>query len=305
MRLKQLIQENFLISKGESPIQLYKKDMNKRYVNYSVDRSETALKKVMKSLDSKKQLTKKVIENTMQIIQDEFLDIPLSLKIALADNTEKAWEYKRKPIKPIQKGISKAGPEFDETIIINIDPDVIAKLTNADLVWIMNHAAGTKIAKQISALMEQFMLENLTMYETAQELQKVFADITPVKFKEMFGEERYWKIVTQNQTARITSYALIDDLEVAGYDYYQWSTRPGEKDFGCICPDLDGAIFRVADARANITAYYEASEIKDAEKSVKGMKEADPWLKKGEDVPDGLMPQVHAGCYCEIVGYIN
>ena len=294
-----------LISKGQSPIQLYKKDMNERYINYSVDRSASAYKKVIKYLDSDKKLTDKVIENAMQIIKDEFLDIPLSIKIALEKNTKAVWKYKRHPLKPIKKGISKADPvPFDETVIINIDPDTIVKLTNADIIWIMNHAAGSEIADQIATLMEQLKLQSLTMYETARELQKVFSEFTPVKFKELFGEERYWKIVTQSATSRISSYALIDDFELAGYDYYQWVTR-GDDKVCPICEPLDGTIYKVSDARQRINDYYAASEIEDTEEAVKAMKEADPWLKKGEDVPDGIMPQVHAGCYCEIVAYLQ
>lgn len=293
MNFTDIIRQNVELLKGQSPIQKYKKEMRELYVNYSVEKSYSSFEKIIKSLTGSGKLKQKHIDESLELIKQEFLQIPLSIKLALEKHNKTVWESARKI-----KTISKAEPD---TEIMNIDPDVISKLTVNDIIWIQAHAAGTEIAKLIAETMEAFKLQQLSIYETAQELQKVFSEYTPTAFKELFGEERYWKIVTQSATARITSYANIDDFELAGYEYYEWLTRPGERNFDCVCPDLDGKIFRVADARDAINAYFDAAKISDPEKAAEAMKKADPWITKKDEIPAGFMPLAHGGCYCDII----
>jgi hypothetical protein len=293
MNLTDIIRENKELLKGQSPVQKYKKEMRDLYVNYSTEKSYRSFEKIINSLTGSGKLKQKHIDESLELIKQEFLQVPLSIKLALDKHTKAVYNSILK-VKPIIKA-------EDDLKILDIDPDAISKLTTADIVWILGHAADTEIARLIASTMETLKLQQLSIYETAQELQKIFSEYTPVKFKELFGEERYWKIVTQSQTARITSYANIDNFEQAGYEYYEWVTRPGERTFDCVCPDLDGMIFRVSDARESINNYYEASKIEDYEQATEAMKKADPWITKKDEIPPGIMPQAHGGCYCDIV----
>ncbi|HQO23232.1 MAG TPA: hypothetical protein PLH15_10560 [Spirochaetota bacterium] len=293
MNLIRTIRENIQLMKGTSPIIEYKKEMRELLEKYSVDRSRESLDDIIKVFGlSKDPIKQKDINNALEIIQKAFEDVPLSITYSLLKHTENAWNYSRKPLKPVK--IEKA---FDETQIINIDTEVISKLVMADIVWIKNHASGTAMAKELSELMQEFKLQKLTMIEVAEKLTEKYKGMVNNQFVRTFGEREYWKIVTQNQTARISSYANIEDYELAGYDGYEWITR---EDGVCeICNMLGSApykYFRVSDARENIDKYYEAAAKNDVEK----MKKADQFVDKKNPVRTGIMPQAHIKCFCAI-----
>jgi hypothetical protein len=307
MKLYQVIAQNHLIAKGISPIQIYKKEMREYLENFSVEKSRAALEEIVKLYSTQAdEPTKADINAALAIAEKHFLDIPPSLSYNLMKHTEAAWNYSRNPLKPVQKAEpdEPTQPELipaEQPLIMNIDPDVIAKLTQANIVWIQGHAAGSELMKQLSSTLAELKLQGLTMWEIAEELQQRFLDLTPTGYAKVFGERDYWKIVTQNQTTRITSYAAIDDYELAGYDGYEWITR--EEGYCETCEKLGKApyrYFRVADARKNINDYYKAAEMTDLKKALKAMKAASPFLKDDDDVLEGVMPQVHIRCFCEI-----
>lgn len=298
MKLFQVIAQNIEIMKGKSPVQDFYKDMRKQFEDYSESRSRDALDRIIKNfLDQPDyEIKQQNIDEAFDIAESTFLNMPLSMSVNLKRHNEKIYEYYRKPLRPIQK--AEGDEEIKEPEIIKIDPIAINRLTQGNIVWIQNHAGSSALMNKLATSMKAWKLQKLSMWEIAEKLKTEYLDITPVSFKKRFAERDYWKLVTQNHTTRISSYANIDDYEAAGYEYYEWVTR---EDGVCpICEPMNGMIFKVSDARKRINDYYEAANIKDPKKAVKAMKAADPFLKVDEAIPPGIMPQVHVRCYCEI-----
>jgi len=294
MKLFRLIAENYEIMKGQSPVQKFYKEMRKQLEDYSEQRSKEALELIINTLENNnnQKIIQQDVNSYLDMVENTFKNIPVSITLNFLRHNESLYKYARKPLRPIQK--AEGDIKEPEPDILQIDPAVIGKLTQGNIVWIQNHAGDSALMKELAASLKAWKLQGLTMWEVAEKLKIEYLKATPASFRDRFAERDYWKIVTQNHTARITSYANIDDYEAAGYEYYEWVTR---EDGVCdICEPMNGMIFRVADARARINDYYAAAE----EGDIKAMKAADPFLKVDELVPAGIMPQVHIRCFCEI-----
>jgi SPP1 gp7 family putative phage head morphogenesis protein len=295
MKLFRLIAENYNIMKGSSPVQIFYREMRKQFEDYSEQRSREALEQIISNFENQsdvKKIIQQDVNQALDIVEQTFLNIPTSITLNLLRHNESLYRYARKPLMPIQK--AEGDMKEPEPDILQIDPAVIGKLTQGNIVWIQNHASNSELSMKLAESLKAWKLQGLTMWDIAEKLKIEYLNLTPASFSDRFAERDYWKIVTQNHTARITSYANIDDYEAAGYEYYEWITR---EDGVCdICAPMNGLIFRVSDARARINDYYAAAETG----NIDGMKAADPFLKKDEQVPNGIMPQVHIRCFCEI-----
>lgn len=285
--IREVFQQNILIRKGNSPLQLYKKDMIKQYVEHSLQATNKSLEAIYKILDNEKYMNDSVLSKIDLILYDNFNVLSKELTDKLATKTKALYYYKKPTIKGIQKGV------------VNVDKDTIKGLTQADIIWIKNHANNTQVARDIARLTQKLKLKELSQIEVAEILKETF-DIPKNEYIKRYGELSYWQLVTGNQTARISNYSFIRTINGVGIEEYEWITQGSD---ACpICTPFHGKIFKVKDANNNIDDYMKAS----AKGSVDGMKKADKFLtvEDIENNPEGVtgqLPQLHNKCLCVIV----
>lgn len=180
------------------------------------------------------------------------------------------------------------------------DQRAILMLTVADIVYIKDYWTHAPIAKTIrdalTAAMERGTLGN----QIAGKLAFDFAEYTPEKYAEIFGDFNYWDGVAQGYNTLTKSATVINDFDQAGYDTFRWYARMTERTCK-ICSRLHNKVFSVKKSVAMFEEYYAAAENEDIE----AMNKANAWLKKPEDVDnltekDGYFPPAHFKCKCFI-----
>ena len=184
------------------------------------------------------------------------------------------------------------------TIIVDldaVDERMIKVLTDADLLWIMDHSSNTWAMRFITGEIYTGIERGLTGSEIAGVLKSKMADLTdkdPKLWNKRFIEDSYWRLVTSNTVSRTSSFANIHSMELAGVKQYKWVTR----DDPCpICVPLDGKVFEVKDARGRIDEFIKATQDGDIE----AMQTAMPFIDVGGEY-EGLEPPAHHNCNCEL-----
>jgi len=282
-----------MIEKREpSPREIYRVRYYKLLKEYGHTSLDKSLKAVYKYLDNyNTKVTDKTVKKVESII----------------------FETYKKQIKGLPSKIKKLYPDFyrsqkrayrvrKETIstdLNQIDMRSIRLLSQADIVWLSNHANNTLISRRIAGIIQQNIEAGLTGYEIQGVIKAQFSEqYTVTEFEKTFGEDRYWALVVNTNITRTSAIANINSMSYAGITTYRWVTRETERTC-VICESLHDKVYEVKDAEEHIEDFYSAVEKGD----VDAMKEAIPFAQKPADFAGmfGIMPPAHPECECDIV----
>ena len=139
------------------------------------------------------------------------------------------------------------------------DTKAVKMLAEADILWILNHAADTEISRLIQGVILQNIEAGLTGQEITGLLKAKFAEYGPKEWIAKFGEQKYWGMVTQNTVQRTSGFANINSMQQAGAVSYIWQARGPE--LACAyCGAMHGTEYLVPDAIDKMEKFNESVE---------------------------------------------
>jgi hypothetical protein len=279
-----------------------RQDFRRKYYTilkeYGHKSQEKALKAVYKYLDN---LNTKITEKTVtrinnliaEIYSNEYVKIkPQVKKLVKPYYQSQKYRYK------IRKGNELQKAEYVSYNLSQVDWYAVNMLSKADMLWVLNHAGNTETARLIAGALYQNIEAGLTGYELAGVLKSKFAEYTQEEYAKIFGEDRYWQMVVNNNVQRTSGIANINSMAEAGATEYQWVTRETERTCE-ICAALHEKTFSIKHAQEHIDKFYEATE----RNNIEDMKDAMPFLNSEEEALKafGVVPPAHHNCECDIV----
>lgn len=311
---------------GLSPKAKFAKDMKELMVSYGSEASRNSLNRILSYLNSKhREIVPGDFDKIEDIIEQEYSRRIPEIKQTLLTSRESLYKnYKRKlplakmvwvnqldkskgefsdhtkkQIKSIEFDISKA----EATISTNLnqaDLRAIQYLTEADIVYLKNHATDNYTVKEITNEMVIARKAGILANELATTLQTTYSEITPTDYADKFGEKPYWEGVVRYYDTMTKTATTLNDFNTAGYDTYRWYARMTERTCP-ICEELHNKVFDLQPALTWLDKYYDAADRGD----IDGLQKANPWVKNKTEAEaiiqtDGFFPPAHFRCECFI-----
>ena len=277
-----------------SPRELFRASFYKLMRTYGEQSSKKGLTEVYDYLKTPAKLTDKMIEMTSKIIANRYKLNLSKVKQKHNDLLKAYYKSQRYRYK-----IKKADPAYVSYELAMIDIKSITAMQVGNLLWFAEHANTNFISQFIAEIMTANVEAGLSGYEIAGVLKSKFAEYTPREFARMFGEDKYWQLVTNNNVRNVASTANINSMVQANITQYRWVTRESERTCP-ICNALHGRVYEVSDARSQIDKYEQSAFNGD----IDGMAKAGQFLDLKDvsniDAFNGLFPPVHHNCECDI-----
>ena len=279
-----------MLKTGKTPKKLYEQRVSQAYVKHNTKANEKAFDAVVK-------MFKRGFGDWQYEFQKAYEETAISpeVKKTLKDYTSMYYKYRKQKNAIRFKKFAKA--EF--TYQLNMtDKETIKILGQSDLLWIKSHAVRTLASSYIQDIIQEGLVQNLSGDAIAELLTSSIKGLESNKYIEMFGEQRYWEMVTNTNMTRLTAFNDINDMEYLEYEEYYIDTRGA---LACeICAPYQNKRYSVGDAAVKRDAYLEYAKNEDTE----GMKNVFTFGRSNVD-GFGEVPPFHPNCYCELLPYLE
>ena len=279
----------------------YEKEVVKDYIQHNITANEKAFKAVIKQLERHGSGIN--VAESMTIAYNS-TRIPKSLVNTIKANTKAFYiDHKKVKAKLInEKSVKAEDIEVDRNISYTlniIDKETINILAASDLLWITNHGIeGTQLMRDIQKAVLKGIEKGLTGFEIAEGIKNTISELPKNKYIELFGEDKYWQMVTNTNVTRISAFTDINVYVEGGFKKYRIDTR-GE--LACeICQPYEGVEYFVKDAVKRKGKYMKFADKNDIE----GMKSVYTFGESNVD-GKGETPPFHPNCFCETQPIFN
>jgi hypothetical protein len=279
-----------LMSKLKSPAKDYEQAVSKGYIEHNIKANENGYKAVLEAV-------KRGQTEISFVFEEAYKNTPISrdLKKLIKDKTSQYYRYRKQKNAIRFRSLKKADVSYTLNML---DKETINILGQSDILWIKGHAVRTLVSTEIEFIMRDAIREGMSGDAIAAELTSWFQGFSPEKYTEMFGEQKYWEMVTNTNQTRITAFNDLNFYEEMEVTAYKIDTRGA---LACeICAPYEGKIYEVSQAANKRDLYLEMAKNEDTD----GMKNV---FTFGQSNVEGIgeVPPFHPNCYCEILPVLD